>query len=96
MPPPGRNAHGSFTIIMSEEWLSIANLLLSSNCTCAGFLPEQNPNRVLDEIHEHKFNPIRLQTPSFIVIYPISPNSNRVAHPISGILAETLHVYAWQ
>ena len=39
---------------------------------------EQNPNQVLNDIHE-------LQLSFFDV-----PNSNRVAHPVSGMLRETL------
>ena len=51
-----------------------------------GFPPEENPNQVLNDIHE-LLTQLSHQTPPFCFDVP---NSNRVAHPISGMLGETL------
>ena len=51
-----------------------------------GIPPEENPNRVLNDIHELLIQLSR-QTPP--ICFDV-PNSNRVAHHVSGILEETL------
>ena len=57
----------------------------------AEITPEQNSNWVLNDIHKVliKLHIASSSTP-FFDVYLISPDSNRVAHPVSGMLAETL------
>ena len=48
--------------------------------------PEENSNRVLDDIHELLIQLLHLTPPTCFDV----PNSKRVAHPVSAMLEETL------
>ena len=56
----------------------------------SGIAPEQNQNRVLSDIHEYLISIRALNSTPFFDVYLINPKSNRVAHPVSSILWETL------
>ena len=61
---------------------------MDENCvdtTHAGIPPEENSIRVLNDHDIHKL--LSPQTPP--TCFDV-PNSNRVAHPVSGMLEETL------
>ena len=50
--------------------------------------PEENSNRVLNDIHELLIQLSHLTPP---ICFDV-PNLNRVAHPVSGMLEETLDI----